>query len=519
MNRGPSLFSWVTLVILVLSIGVAANTIHVPADQPTIQAAINVASNGDTILVSPGLYRENINFIGKAITVSALTPGTATIDGNENGSVVTFNHSETANSVLQGFVIQDGYATGAGGGGINIASASPTIQNNTIAYNNAGIGAGIFVSFSSPSILNNSIVSNTSIGSGGYGIGIAINGTGTAQIIGNLIANNNGPGCSFGGGISLDGANAPLIENNIIRNNFCYDSGGGIGFVNDSPALVVQNLIYGNRAQQGAGISMLVPYGIDGPTLVNNTVINNTGSTAGSALYIEGFPNFATMYNNVFTDSDNETAIYCDSSYSGESPQFHHNLAYSAQGTNVYGPCTAGFPGDGNLEQDPDLDSNFRVLGHSPIINQGDRQAPSLPDLDLYGNPRLGYYTSGTGSLELGVYAYVPVAFSMPNLAFPPTRVGSKKIQSLVVHNYSQDPATILYFQVTGDFSRTTNCSRLPVDGECYAAVIFAPRQTGPRTGQITIWTTATDQPTWTNLSGQGSTGATIVSSWQKNVP
>src|SRR5258708_28288076 len=49
----------------------AANTIHVPADQPTIQAGINVAKNGDTVLVSPGTYYENINFLGKRITVKS----------------------------------------------------------------------------------------------------------------------------------------------------------------------------------------------------------------------------------------------------------------------------------------------------------------------------------------------------------------------------------------------------------------------------------------------------------------
>src|SRR5216117_3331126 len=47
-----------------------ANVIHVPADQPTIQAAINAAVNGDTVQVSPGTYIENINFLGKAITVA-----------------------------------------------------------------------------------------------------------------------------------------------------------------------------------------------------------------------------------------------------------------------------------------------------------------------------------------------------------------------------------------------------------------------------------------------------------------
>jgi hypothetical protein len=132
-----------------------------------------------------------------------------------------------------------------------------------------------------------------------------------------------------------------------------------------------------------------------------------------------------------------------------------------------------------------------------------------LPSLDLYGNPRLGYYTSGTGSLELGVYAYVPVAFSIPNLVFQPAKVGSKEISVLVVHNYSQDPTIILNFQVTGEFGRYTTCSKLPADGECFAAMLFAPTQTGLRSGQIIMWDSATDQPTWTNLSGQGFVGAT----------
>ncbi len=511
MRLGHFVSLRLSFLVSLLSIGAAANTIHVPADQPTIQAGINAANNGDIVLVSPGTYPENINFNGKAITVSALTLGTATINGSANGSVVTFNHSETANSILEGFVITNGSAS-TGGGGIYISGASPVIQNNTITGNTAGIGSGIWVNFASPQILNNSITSNIMTGSGGYGIGIAINGTGSSQIIGNLIANNRSSGCSFGGGISMDAANAPLIENNIIQNNACGNNGGGIGMVNDSPAIMVQNLIYGNQAQQGAGISVSVPSGNDGATLVNNTIVNNSGSNQGSALYVDGFPQFTIIYNNIFADIDSETAVYCDSTFSNQTPQFHNNLAYSSEGTNVSGPCTAQFPGNGNLEVAPDLDSNFRVLGHSPIINQGDRQAPSLPTLDLFGNPRLGYYTSGNGSLELGVYAYVPVAFSTPNLSFQPAKLGSKNTQTLGVHNFSQEPVTILNFQVTGDFTSYTNCSQLPVDGNCYAAVIFTPTQSGNRSGQITMSTSANQQPTWTGLSGQGLSAGSFAS-------
>ncbi|MFZ9880333.1 MAG: hypothetical protein ACO3QC_02895, partial [Phycisphaerales bacterium] len=41
----------------------------VPSQYATIQSAINAASAGDTVLVSPGVYSELIRFNGKAITV------------------------------------------------------------------------------------------------------------------------------------------------------------------------------------------------------------------------------------------------------------------------------------------------------------------------------------------------------------------------------------------------------------------------------------------------------------------
>ena len=88
-------------------------TIHVPADQPTIQAGIDAASAGDIVVVAEGTYTENVTFLGKAITVRAdAGAGAVVIDGNQAGSVVTFATAESSESVLDGFTIRNGSGTG-----------------------------------------------------------------------------------------------------------------------------------------------------------------------------------------------------------------------------------------------------------------------------------------------------------------------------------------------------------------------------------------------------------------------
>jgi hypothetical protein len=143
-------FSWLSSAI-----------INIPADQPTIQAGIDAAVIGDTVLVQPGTYYENINFEGKDITVASLLLTTGNedyihytiIDGNQNGSVVTLENDETNDAVLTGFTIQNGsgnvWGSGAIGGGIYIYQSSPSLISLNIKYNIAIAGGGIY--FISPS--------------------------------------------------------------------------------------------------------------------------------------------------------------------------------------------------------------------------------------------------------------------------------------------------------------------------------------------------------------------------------
>jgi len=162
--------SQVAILILATMASLSAgNVIHVPGDQPTIQAGIGAATNGDTVLVAAGIYYENINFNGKAITVaSEQGAGLTVIDGQSHGSVATFATSEGPNSILSGFTLQGGQS-GFDDGGVRISSASPTIQNNVIRNNSVGIS----VRFGSPLIQGNTVRNNstdTSAGKTGGGI-------------------------------------------------------------------------------------------------------------------------------------------------------------------------------------------------------------------------------------------------------------------------------------------------------------------------------------------------------------
>ena len=224
-----------------LSAGTTWGTIiRVPQDYATIQSAIEAASAGDTVLVSPGAYRENIDFNGKDIVVASLflTTGNQQFINNtvidaDSGSVVAFANRETQNAVLCGLTITGGTGTSINdvrfkyGAGILIRSANPTIRSNLITRNATwpschGMGAGIAIMDSAhPLIASNTIIENDVFGPcahlGYFGGGIWVDPT-SNPIVGGRLENANdiySNHAAYGEQLTCDNAN-------IINAQFNY---------------------------------------------------------------------------------------------------------------------------------------------------------------------------------------------------------------------------------------------------------------------------------------------------------
>lgn len=431
-------FVLVSLFLVISEPTVAQTTIHVPGDVPTIQGAINQAKNGDTVLVAPGTYNENINFDGKSITVTSDSSngGSATntiINGSE-GPTVTFQSNEPASAILNGFTVSHQSSSGqtSFGQGISISGASPTITGNAIVYND-GCGIGI-TNGASPAVRGNEISWNFL---GGVippnpgcdsAIGIVVSGAGSVEISNNTIQGNNtlAPINAAGGGISANDTAKLSIENNVIFDNTgvgsgvngAYgNSGGGIGGI-EAEAIgdlaLIQNLVFSNVVINGG----YTPGGInvgdnDSPSrlpsgkliIINNTVVGNqTDRGAAEQFLLEEYPAQSAIQNNIFESTDNGIPVIC-------APGSTAQLSYN----DIFGAPSNTCGGFNNISADAGFVdtavNNFHLTAASPAISAGNPLAAGTPATDLDGLPRLV-----NGTISLGVYEYEPVTALSPVL-------------------------------------------------------------------------------------------------------
>jgi hypothetical protein len=417
-----------TLLFSLKNEAIAQATINVPKDESTIQAGINAAKNGDTVLVAPGTYTENIDFMGKAITVMSSGGAASTIiDGDSQAPVVTFGSGERRDSILNGFTIENG-------AGIAIGGSAPTILNNIVTNN---LCWAINVDFGSPLIQGNVLTKtqnpNGSCLLGGSGLMLRRNsevgGYDHSVVLSNIIEQNSQAGDSAGGGIEIYAAEDAVIEGNIIRNNATTDAGGGINSVNSESMLIAGNLIYGNSAESGGGgIHLSLIDESSEPFLgfvVNNTVAGNTvTSTTDSAsqIYLEGNLGPYAFVNNIVVGSDARPALTCgttDNDLSVRPLVIDHNDVFNASGPSYGGACAAQTGTYGNISADPlfanALNGDYHLASGSPAADAGNNSVLQLLTeatdarvnlaQDIAGSKRIQDATGkGYSTVDMGAY-------------------------------------------------------------------------------------------------------------------
>jgi hypothetical protein len=223
-----------------------ANVLDVPSSFSSIQAAIDAAAEGDTVLVEAGVYHERLLLNHFSIIVESVQgPDETVIDADHQGPVVVFDGNS---STLRGFKLTNGSGVASPyikGGGIVLYWANPVIENCIIENNQGDQGGGI-AAIGGGTIRNCKIVGNEAEYEGGGVFGLSF---GDPLVFTNtLIAGNR---CVKGAGIH--GA-AILINCSIINNDL------GEGLADASGSILTNTIVYGNEKPEISGSPASVTY-------------------------------------------------------------------------------------------------------------------------------------------------------------------------------------------------------------------------------------------------------------------
>ncbi|MFC1573271.1 right-handed parallel beta-helix repeat-containing protein [Candidatus Eisenbacteria bacterium] len=383
---------------------------------PTIQAAVNAAANGDTILLANGVFtgggNKHVELWGKVLTVRSQSGlrDSCIIDCEGSDAAFYVHHFEDLQTTIEGITICN-----AGWDGISLGNSSPTISDCAFV-NNAPGASGVQCNLSSPRIAGCMFAGNLASQGAGIKCDHASPTVDSCQFIDNM--------ADYGGGIYCTAQSYPVIAHCLFSRNYAVFEGGGI------------------HATGGAA-----------PTISNCTFAENTADLGGG-MWFGGGSSHPMVENCIVAFMIDGGGIKCQVS---SIPVISCTDIFGNVGGDWVGPIADQLDTNGNFSADPhfcDADNNdFHLWNYSPCNREG--------TCGLIGAWPVGCWDPQDldgPSVETGRVVRLTLAPAMPN----PFRSSTQIAYSIPAGNASS-PVSLKVYDTAGRVVRVLrNASHAP---------------------------------------------------------
>lgn len=349
----------------------------------TITAAIAAASSGDTIVVEPDIYPENLTISGKTLTIENAGGGEVAILGQGLGRCLDLPSGSGSNVTLRGLRFTGG-STGGNGGGITVwATTTALIENCTIdnCFAN-GFGGGLYVS-GTATVRDTVITLNESTSHGG---GVYLTGSGLNASFENVTIELNHTGTEGGGMAYASAGERATFKNITFDSNTATNRGGAVANLGAATQGVMrfdQCVFTGNIAGGSSGAIWVSA--LDYTKAVNCLFINNSAGTTGGAVRNEHLfdainctfvGNTATAGADTFETTSGDITLLVNSIVTNSTATSHSGPGFFVLRNSILPEGPSGTPdANGNFNADPMFinqgTGDYRLSSNSPAIDAG----------------------------------------------------------------------------------------------------------------------------------------------------